>query len=272
LIQVNEMGLTVSQVARIANVSVRALHHYDEIGLLVPSARSDAGYRLYEDADLRRLQQILFFRALELPLDEIARIMRDPGFDVLTTLRFQREQLIEKVARAHALIGAVENAIATFEKGDSTMKTEETEEMFSPWKDFKQEDYEAETEQRWGNTEAYKESKRRTARYTKQDWELIKKESQATLVALADQLAAGTPPDAAPALDAAEAHRLHIDRWFYPCSHAIHRGLGELYVNDPRFMANIDRIRPGLSEYARDAFAANATRAAALGRTETQGR
>ena len=254
------MGLTVSQVARIANVSVRALHHYDEIGLLVPSGRSDAGYRLYSDADLSRLQQILFFRALELPLPEIARIMTDPNFDVAATLRYQREMLIEKVARSHALITAVEAAITDIEKGDTMSVTNKTEEMFSPWKDFKQEDYQAEAEQRWGNTETFQESQRRTARYTKQDWDLIKKESEAVLRGLAEQMAAGTAPQAAAAIDAAEAHRAHISRWFYDCTPAIHRGLGELFCNDPRFAANIDKVRPGLSAYARAAFAANADR------------
>src|SRR5688572_12406689 len=105
-------GLTVSQVARTAGVSVRALHHYDEIGLLRPSARSDAGYRLYNQSDLERLQQIMFFRALELPLDEVARIMTAPAFDVKATLRGQRELLIERLAHCHALIAAVEAAIA----------------------------------------------------------------------------------------------------------------------------------------------------------------
>ena len=262
------MGLTVSQVSRIANISVRALHHYDEIGLLVPRDRSDAGYRLYGDADLARLQQILFFRALELPLAEIARIMTDPAFDVAAALRYQREMLIEKVARSHALIQAVDAAIATIEttgKGTPAMSDDKTsasagEALFEAWKDFKQEDYEAETEQRWGDTEAFKESKRRTARYTKQDWELIKREAAAVMQGLCDQMTAGTAPDAAPAMDAAEAHRAHITRWFYACSPAIHRGLGELYVNDPRFTANLDKLRPGLSAYARAAFAANADR------------
>jgi len=105
-------------------------------------------------------------------LTEIARIMTDPDFDVTATLRYQRELLIEKVARSHALIAAVEAAINDIDKGKPTMTSKtpsETQAMFSPWKDFKQEDHEAEAEQRWGNTESFKESKRRTARYTKQD-------------------------------------------------------------------------------------------------------
>ncbi|HEY0711501.1 MAG TPA: MerR family transcriptional regulator [Polyangia bacterium] len=268
------LGLTVSQVARAAGVSVRALHHYDEIGLLRPSARSDAGYRLYDQRDLERLQQIMFFRALELPLDEVAKIMNAPAFDVRATLLGQRELLINRLAHCHALIDAVDAAIARLapqdsdRKGDTTMtKAPETNELekqgetlFSAFKDFKPEDYEAEAEQRWGHTDAYKESKIRTARYREEDWKVIKAESGATLLRLADELAKGTPPDAPAAMDAAEAHRQHIERWFYTCPPSMHRGLGQLYVNDTRFTANIDKIRPGLSAYAEKAFAANAAR------------
>jgi MerR family transcriptional regulator, thiopeptide resistance regulator len=260
--------LTVSQVARLAHVSVRTLHHYDEIGLLQPSGRSHAGYRLYGEADLQRLQQILFFRALELPLPEITRIMTEPDFDVVATLKIQREMLVEKVAHSHALIAAVEAAINRIEKG-TPMTTKDTEESFSPWKDFDASKYEAEAEQRWGGTAAFKESKRRTARYTKADWELIQADAANSYGALVRELKAGTPPDAEAAMDAAEVHRAHISRWFYDCSPEIHRGLGELYDTDARFTATVDKFAPGLSAYARQVFAANAARQlAAKGESE----
>ena len=99
------MALTVSQVAKLTGVSVRALHHYDEIGLLRPSGRSGAGYRLYSEGDLERLQQVLFFRALELPLEEIHRIMTDPRFDVAAALRMQRQLLGEKAGIGMTISG-----------------------------------------------------------------------------------------------------------------------------------------------------------------------
>lgn len=252
------MSQTVSQVARLAGISVRTLHHYDEIGLLRPSGRSEAGYRLYEQSDLQRLQQVLFFKELGFPLEEITRILGDPAFDLRAALLMQRQLLTERATRVQALIGAVDAALDSLEKGTVMTK----EEMFEVFGDFDPTRYEQETHERWGNTDAYKESARRTARYTKKDWEQLKAEGDALQHELAAQLDAGRPPTDPAVMALAERHRDYISRWFYPCSHELHRGLGELYVNDPRFTANIDRVRPGLAAFTRDAFRANAERAA----------
>lgn len=251
------MGLTVSRVAQIAGVSVRALHHYDEIGLLRPSARSASGYRFYSQADLERLQQILFFKELGFPLDEIHRLLGDPGFDMEAALRMQRQLLLEKAERVQQLLAAVDRALDALQRG-TTMTREEMFEVFG--QDHAR--YEEEAEKRWGDTDAYRESRRRTGGYSKQDWGKIKEESGRIYQALADLAAAGKAPDDPAAMDAAEEHRLHIDRWFYPCSRPMHRALGEMYVGDPRFTEFFERIRPGLALYARDAFRANAGRAA----------
>ncbi|MDC0723510.1 MerR family transcriptional regulator [Nannocystis bainbridge] len=251
------MALTVKQVASIAGVSVRTLHHYDEIGLLRPSGRSSAGYRLYSEADLSRLQQVLFFRALEFPLQEICRLMRDPEFDIGASLRMQRQLLREKAVRLQSLLVAVDAALARL--GDERpMTNDEMKQMFDG---FDPSVHEAEAQQRWGETEAYQESKRRAATYGKREWEAIKLEADATFARLAELMKAGVAPDAADAMDAAEAHRQHLERWFYPCSPAFHRGLGQLYVDDPRFTANIDKTSPGLAAYAAAAITANAGRA-----------
>jgi DNA-binding transcriptional MerR regulator len=250
------MTFTVSEVARRTGVSVRTLHHYDEIGLLPPAGRSRSGYRLYGPADLERLQQILFFRELGFPLEEILRIMSDPAYDVGAALRTQRELLADRVVKVRALLDAVDAALARLEKGEA-MSTDETTAAFEGFDHAK---YEEEAERRWGDGDAYKESKRRTARYTKQDWEAIKAEAGAIYERLAALMEAGTPATAPEAMEAAEAHRRHVDRWFYPCPREQHRGLGQLYVDDARFTAFFDRIRPGLARYACDAFAANAAR------------
>jgi DNA-binding transcriptional MerR regulator len=250
------MSLTVSQVAKLAGVSVRTLHHYDEIGLLRPSGRSEAGYRLYEQQDLQRLQQVLFFKELGFPLEEITRVVRDPAFDIRAALRMQRQLLTERATRVHALIQAVDAALESIERG-TVMKKEE---MFEVFGDFDPTKYEAEARERWGNTQAYKESAKRTSRYAKKDWEKIKAEGDRIQKELAAQLEAGRAPTDAEVMALAEQHRGYIERWFYPCSPEMHRGLGELYVSDSRFTENIDRVRPGLAQFMRDAFRANSER------------
>lgn len=247
------MGVTVSKLARAARVSIRTLHHYDQIGLLVPSERSEAGYRLYGDAELVRLQQILFYRALGLELAEIRRILKDPKAQVREVLARQRDVLAEQRRRLDAMIAAIESTIDNLNAG-ATMKPET---MFDA---FNHETYANEAQQRWGETPAWKESARRTARYTPQDWARLKQEGHEIYVRLAGLLAQGRPPDDPEVQAAIEAHRAHIERWFYPCSRELHASLGQGYVDDARFTANIDRYGAGLS-----AFMAEATRIAARG-------
>jgi hypothetical protein len=128
--------------------------------------------------------------------------------------------------------------------------------------DFVPEDYEKEAEERWGETDAYKQSQRRAASYTKEDWLKIKEEGGAIERGLKAALEAGTAPDSEAAMDLAEQHRQQITRWFYDCSYEIHKGLGQMYVDDPRFKKHYEAIAPGLAEFVRDAVAANAARAA----------
>ena len=248
------MALTVSQVARLAKVSVRALHHYDEIGLLSPSERSEAGYRLYTQVDLQRLQQVLFFRELGFPLEEIRRILGDPSFDLRSALLMQRQLLSERSARLDALLGAVDSALDALEKG----KTMDQEKMFEAFGDFDPTKYEAEVKERWGDTDAYAESARRTASYTKDDWKAIKAESEAIGTGLGAALAAGTAPGDPEVQALVERHRLQIDTRFYPCSKEMHATLGDMYVADPRFEATYERIQPCLARFVRDAIRINA--------------
>lgn len=252
-------SLKVSEVARLAGVSVRTLHHYDERGLVCPSARSDAGYRLYAPPDLERLQQVLFFRELGFPLEEIQRIVSDPGFDVAAALRMQRRLLTERAERVRALLAAVDAAIDAREKG-TPLTSEERLQVFGG---FDPAQHEAEARAQWGDTDAYKESARRTKKHTSDDWKQIGAEIEALFTDLATLAQRGVPPTETAALDVAERHRAHVSRWFYPCPPALHQGLGELYVSDARFQDNIDRHHAGLAAYAREAWRANAARQAA---------
>ncbi|WP_101789570.1 MerR family transcriptional regulator [Nonomuraea indica] len=249
------MSFSVGQVSRLAGVTVRTLHHYDEIGLLTPSERTRAGYRRYTDDDLLRLQQVLLYRELGFPLEEIAVILDEPHSDELTHLRRQHELLRIKSERIREMIAAVERAMEA-----RAMNIRLTpEERFEVFGDFRPEDHDAEVERRWGDTRQYAESRRRVASYTKADWLHLKAEAATITEDLAAAFKAGLPADGQQAMDLAERHRGHISRWFYECSYEIHQCLGELYVTDPRFTATFDAIVPGLADYLRLAIHANAT-------------
>lgn len=246
----------VKEVARLTGVSVRTLHHYDAIGLLVPSARSSAGYRLYSAADLERLQQILIGKALGLSLEAIRAHLDEPGFDRRAALLRQREALCERQREAEAMIRAIDAALRRLDhQGDDDM--ESIKEIFDG---FDPAEHEDEVKARWGDTDAYRESARRTRGYGPQEWATIKAESEAHLVDLIAAIDGGISPedDAAQAL--AEAHRRHIERWFYPCDPAMHEGLAAMYTADPRFRATYEQRREGLAEFFAAAIRANSAR------------
>ena len=251
----------VKEVASIAGVSVRTLHHYDEIGLLVPSGRTDAGYRLYGSDDLLRLQQILIGRELGMPLEEIKRSLDDPSFDRRAALVRQRQELAARAERTAAMLRAVDAALAALtDDGGRTMKDMTREEITKLFDGFDPTDHQDEVEERWGKTEAYAESARRTSKYTKADWERYKAESHAIMSSAAELFGAGAPADGDEAKAVAEQHRLSIDRWFYPCAPGMHAGLADMYEADARFAESIDRYAPGLTSWLSAAIRANARR------------
>jgi DNA-binding transcriptional MerR regulator len=250
---------TVGQVSHLAGVTVRTLHHYDQIGLLTPSGRSDSGYRRYDDSDLGRLQQIRLYRELGFSLEEIATILDDPGADAALHLRRQHELLIGRIARLRMMVGAVERELEAQQTGMSLTP----EERFEVWGDFNPDDHAEEAEQRWGGTEPYRESQRRAARHTKDDWLAVKAEAGDIYRRLIEAMRSGERAQDETAMDLAEEHRRHLTRWFYDCGYDIHKGLGEMYAGDPRFTATYEKMAEGLATYVRDAIQANAARAEA---------
>jgi DNA-binding transcriptional MerR regulator len=226
-------------------VTVRTLHHYDEIGLLVPSDRTPAGYRLYSDADLARLHQILLYRELGFALDAIGPILDEPVDQRRAALLLQRERL----AVSHRRTGAVLRALDLVLSGETAMP----DQMFEGFDQFADE-----ARERWGDTPHHAESQRRTKSYTKDDWATLKAEAAAVVADFAALFTSGAAPDSPPALELAERARLHIDRWFYPCSHAMHANLADLYTADPRFTAHYDDHAPGLAAFVSAAIKANA--------------
>jgi DNA-binding transcriptional MerR regulator len=240
-------ALTVGQVAEQFGVTVRTLHHYDQIGLLVPGERTSAGYRLYTGDDITRLQNVVVYRRLGFPLDEIALLLDEPSVDLSEHLRRQRAAVLSRLDEMSELVTAIDRALEK-EMSGNKLTRQEQKELFG---DGFSDDYAQEAEQRWGETEAWKQSQGRTSKYTKADWVEVKAE-----------MADGEPATSERAMDAAEQHRRHIHDRFYDLTPEFHRNLGDMYLADPRFTKNYEDIAPGLAQYVRDAIHANADRSA----------
>ena len=249
-------GYSVGQVAGFAGTTVRTLHHYDEIGLLCPSGRTPSGYRRYHDADLDRLQQILFYRELGFPLDDIASVLDDRGVSPSEHLRRQQRLLGARIARLQEMAAAVEEALEACAMG-IRLTPEEKFEIFG--EGYQQ--YEDEAEQRWGGSDAWKQSQRRAAELSKEDWVRIKAEGDAIMDRISAAVRAGTAPGSEQGMAVAEDHRQHICRNFYDCSYAMQRGLAEMYLADPRFTATYEQQVEGGAQWFHDAVLANADRA-----------
>ncbi|MER5637791.1 MerR family transcriptional regulator [Kitasatospora sp. NPDC002227] len=251
------VAYSVGELARIAKVTVRTLHHYDGIGLLTPGGRTPAGYRRYEEADLERLRQILFYRELGFPLEEIAAILDDRSVTATEHLRRQHELISARIGRLQALAAAVEDALEA-EKMGIQLTPEEKFEVFGP--DY-QESWEAEAERKYGGTSPWEESRRRTRGYSKADWARIKEQADGLNARLAAAVTAGVPAGSEAAMDLAEEHRQQIVAHYYDCGYEIHRGLAAMFVADPRFTATYEKLAPGLARWLHDAILANADRA-----------
>jgi len=247
--------VNVGEVAAAVGVSVRTLHHWDAVGLLVP--RKDAnGYRSYAPADLERLAQVLTYRELGFPLDEVKRLLDDPASDVLDHLRRQLSLLADRIVRLQAVAAMVHRAVEARSMGIQ-LDPHEIREVFgdedpTQWAD--------EAQQRWGTADAYQQSQVRTSSYAKGDWVRVRAKVGDLERRLAQAMAAGEPPDGAVARGLAEEHRQHISTWFYDCSPELHLGLADLYVTDERFTAYYEAVAPGLAQYLHEAVHANADR------------
>ena len=247
---------TVGQVAERSGVTVRTLHHYDEIGLLRPSRRSASGYRIYTDEDLVRLQHVVVYRRLGFSLEEVAVLLDDPEADVAGHLRRQRAAVMSRLDELGELVTAIDRALEAEVSGIQLTPAEQRELFGEGYK----EEYQEEARERWGDTDAWRQSQQRTSQYTKADWQAMKAEMDDIHGRFVAALQAGEPADGPAAMDAAEAHRQHITRWFYDCPAEMHACISDMYVSDPRFTKTYEDIAPGLAQYVRDAVHANAER------------
>ncbi len=241
------MEYTVKKLANLAGMSVRTLHYYDEIGLLTPSRLSGSGYRVYGEKELARLQHILFFRELEFPLDEIKTMMNASSFDSSKALQDHRELLRRKKARLEKLISSVDKALEETKGAHMSSHTD-----YSAFSNESVEQYKDEVRERWGNTQAYKQSQERTSKWKKEDWARISQEADRVLKNVVEHMSQG-PESATVQHDMLEYHR-YIEN-FYDCTPGFMANLGQMYVADERFGAYFAKYHPDLAIFMRDALA-----------------
>ena len=226
--------MQIKEFAEQIGVSVRTLHYYDEIGLLKPSeVDAQNGYRFYDESSLERMQEILFYRELDFSLRTIAQILSSPDYDKQQALTRQRKLLLAKKERLERLIDALDS----MEKGEGFMKPN------NEYEDLKNK-YAEEVRQRWGSTDAYKESQQRNTDFS---------QAASLLDAVFEEFAeldrSGISPDDEAAKIQVEKLQRCITDNFYTCTNEILAGLGQMYAADVRFKNNIDKHGEGTAEF-----------------------
>ena len=239
--------MKISDVAKRTGVTVRTLHYYDEIGLLPPSSVTASGYRVYSDADLEALQQILFFRELDFSLEEIRKIMRNPAYKKAAALQKQKELLLQKRSRLDDLIALVDKTLKgerdmSFRQFDTT-KIEEAKRQYAE-----------EVRQRWGNTAAYAEYETKSAGRSAAQQAELAGEGEAILAEFGKTRA--LPPTCAQAQALVKKWQAYLTANYYNCTGEILACLGQMYVGDERFVQHIDRYGTGTAAFMAAAIAA----------------
>lgn len=235
--------MTVKEVSRLTGVSVRTLQYYDQIGLLHPGNRTEAGYRLYDATALETLQQILLFRELKFSLKEIAVILQNPRFDREKALEQQIELLTLQKRHLESLITLAENIRKT---GGNTMD-------FTAFDTKKLDEYAAKAKQQWGATAAYQEYETKNAHETTQ----AQQENARALMALVAAFGPMQTKDPADPAVQAQVQKLQafITEHYYTCTKEILYSLGQMYGAGGEFTANINAAGgPGAAEFARKAI------------------
>jgi DNA-binding transcriptional MerR regulator len=253
---------TVKQLARLSGVSVRTLHHYDEIGLLKPAFLGENRYRYYGREELLRLQDILFHRELGVPLQDIGKLLDLQGPDRVGILRQHRQWLAERIESSRQLLTTIDRTIAEL-NGDGTM---EDKELYKGFNSAKQAEYEEWLVERYGGDmrQRIEASKAKLASLPKGDLQARLAEGEAASRALADAFKAGAEAED-PANDPllARHHSWIAAMWNRACSPEAYVGLSDLYLENPDFRARFERERQGFAEWLAAAMKAYAARLAA---------
>lgn len=245
------MAYTVQQLGALAGVSVRTLHHYDAIGLLKPARVERNGYRMYEDRELLLLQQILFFRELDFSLEAIKRILNRPDFRIEKALKEQRALIEAKKNRLTNLIQTIDQTL----KKITRKETMSDKSLYDGLSESEVKALKAEAKERWGHTDAYKQSQERYGSLSKEEKEAIGRAGEELLGEIVAAMRAGGKPESE-AVQVLIARHYDSLRNFYEPSMEMYRGLAEMYVGDPRFAAFYEKRAEGLAQFMRDSMIA----------------
>ena len=248
-----DIARTVGEVSTLLGVSVRALHHWDETGLVRPSQRSDAGYRLYSETDIMRIQQVLVYRQTGMSLADIKTVLDDPKADAVAHLRRQRDLLQGQVSHLQHMLRSIDTVMEIQLLGAHLSVAEMVEIWGTDWDPV----YIEEAQAQWGDTQEWAESSRRKARMSRADWERAHEETVALETALAEAMRSGVEPGSPEANSLARWHRKDLNRWFEVSTSKqvlIARG----YVADERYARYYDKREPGLAAWLKDVIDASA--------------
>ena len=248
-----DIAMTVGEVSTLLGVSVRALHHWDETGLVHPSRRSAAGYRLYCEADIMRIQQVLVYRQTGMNLADIKTVLDEPETDAMTHLRRQRELVQGQISHLQQMLSSIDMVMDIQQSGARISVAEMAEIWGTDWDPV----YVEEARAQWGDTPEWAESYRRKARMSRADWEQAHEETVTLETALAEAMRSGVEPGSPEANALARWHRKDFNRWFEVSTSKqviIARG----YVADERYARYYDKRAPGLAAWLKDVIDAGA--------------
>ncbi|PLS05834.1 MerR family transcriptional regulator [Neobacillus cucumis] len=246
------MEYTVQKLASLAGISTRTLRYYDEIGILKPARINSSGYRIYGQAEVNRLQQILFYRELDVSLDKIKEIVTNPSFDGAAALREHREKLLEKKRQLELLIANVDKTIASTEGRLKMTNKEKFEGFKKKMIEENEKKYGTEIRQKYGNDKVEK-SNQKVMNMTQEQHEEVTSLAERITLTLVEAFKTGNPAGEL-AQKAAELHKQWLCFYWTEYSKEAHAHLAQMYVDDERFTAYYDKEQPGTAEFLRDAI------------------
>ncbi|MDF2379625.1 MAG: MerR family transcriptional regulator [Candidatus Gracilibacteria bacterium] len=232
---------TVKQLANLVKVTIKTLHHYDEMGLLKPTQRTDAGYRLYNRDDLLKLQQIMIYKEMEFSLKEIKQLLEDPDFDIKKALHEQKKFLLQQQKKTEQLVQTIDKTIKTLQEDEELVTDAELYEGFTAEKAKR---YNQEAKEKYG--EMFETSQNRVGNMTKGQWKAIRDEGKTINKEMLNLI--GTDPNSDTVQAVIKRHHAWVEN-FYPCNKETYVGLSDLYIENPEFTTHYERFASGLAVF-----------------------